>query len=145
LDTFGEEASVTVAELLPAVIKYNEGPLAHLAERPLEDPRVTVHAGDVRQCLNDREWDVILMDVDNGPDAFTTRDNERLYSERGIKLLTTALRKRGVMAVWSAYPSPRFFDRVKRAGLRCEVKTVRARWPLEKGPKHTLFIAYPKP
>jgi len=141
LDAFGAGASVTVAELLPAIIDYNRGPLAHLAEQPLDDPRVSVYAGDVRQCLKRGGWDVILMDVDNGPDAFTTEDNRRLYSERGVKRLSGAVNPGGVLALWSAYPSARFADRIRRAGLRCRIKTVRARWPLPKGPKHTLFIA----
>jgi len=144
LDVFGKDAHVTVSELLPPVIEYNRGPLAHLADQPLDDPRVTIHEGDVGLQLHPERWDVILMDVDNGPDAFTTRDNARLYSERGVKRLVKSLRPGGVLAVWSAYPSDRFKDRLRRSGLHCRSKIIRARWPLEKGPKHTIFITDPK-
>jgi len=141
LDEFGEGAAVTVSELLPKIIEYARGPLAHLADRPLEDARVTVHEGDVREALEQGDWDVILMDVDNGPDAFTTQDNDRLYSKRGVDRLTKALNPGGVLTVWSAYPSPRFAEHLRHTGMSCRIESVRGRWPLKKGPKHTLFIA----
>jgi spermidine synthase len=39
LKKLGPDASVVVAELVPAVVKWNRGPLAHLACHPLKDTR----------------------------------------------------------------------------------------------------------
>src|SRR5512140_2588296 len=42
LQRLGAEAQVVVAELVPAVVVWNKGPIADLAGRPLQDKRVTV-------------------------------------------------------------------------------------------------------
>src|SRR5436305_1667421 len=41
LDVLPADASVVVAEIVPAVVAWNRGPLADLAGRPLEDRRAT--------------------------------------------------------------------------------------------------------
>ena len=73
LDLLPPAATVTVVELLPAVVEWNRGPLGSLAGHPLKDPRVRVELGDVGLTLRRRRsvYDVILLDVDNGPAAFT--------------------------------------------------------------------------
>ena len=48
LDEVGPGATVVVSELLEAVVKWNRGPLGHLAGHPLDDPRVRVEVGDHR-------------------------------------------------------------------------------------------------
>ncbi len=140
LDTFGADAEVTVAELLPALIDYNIGSLGPLADHPLQDARTRLLEGDVRIALEVGGWDVILMDVDNGPEAFTRRGNAGLYEPEGIALMTRALTAGGVVVVWSATSSPRFEGKLKRAGLRVESRRVYARGNANKGPKHTLFV-----
>jgi spermidine synthase len=131
---------VTVAELIPAVIAWNEGPLAPLAGAPLADPRARIHHGDVADALRSpAAWDAVLLDVDNGPDAFTQASNSRLYTPDGLKRTRMALKPGGVLVVWSAYPSPDFLGRLRRAGLRGEAHTVRAH--AGRGARHTLYVA----
>src|SRR5215207_6914790 len=61
---------VVLAELSPSVVRWNRTYLAGLG-RPLDDPRVRLYEGDVRDCLRDRDaYDAILLDVDNGPTSF---------------------------------------------------------------------------
>ena len=81
LDVLPFDAVVTVAELVPAVIEWNRASLAALAGHPLRDPRVRLQAGDVGFTLraNPGRFDVVLLDVDNGPAAFTAADNAGLY------------------------------------------------------------------
>jgi spermidine synthase len=71
LNRLGTESRVVVAELVPAVVAWNRGPLAALAGRPLDDGRVTVREVDVAQILQaeHQAYDAILLDVDNGPRA----------------------------------------------------------------------------
>lgn len=140
LDALGSDARVTVAELLPAVVTYNRGVLGGLARHPLSDRRVRLFEGDVRVPLAEGGWDAVLMDVDNGPDAFTTSTNKSLYGDRGVTLMAGALSPCGVLVVWSAYPSRQFERRLRRAGLRTETLSVRARGEVRKGSKHTLLI-----
>lgn len=135
------DARVEVAELAPAVVEWNRGPLAHLAGRPLEDPRVTVHEGDVADRIRAARaaWDAILLDVDNGPDALTVAANDRLYSGAGLGAAFAALRAGGVLGVWSVQPDDAFTGRLARAGFAVEERRARAR--RGKGGRHTLWLA----
>jgi spermidine synthase len=141
LDVVGQDAEVHVAELMPSIVRYNLEHLGRLADYPLEDPRVTLYQGDVIDRLERGAWDAILMDVDNGPDALSARNNDRLYGQRGVHRMVTALAPGGVLVVWSAYQSPRYLERLRNTGLIAYGLVVRGRWPLSKGPKHTLFVA----
>ena len=106
------DGQLVVAELVPAVVKWNRGPLADLAGRPLQDERVTVREVDVAQILKveQRTYDAILLDVDNGPEGLTRKSNDWLYSRAGLDAAFTALRPAGVFAVWAmeAADSSRF-------------------------------------
>jgi spermidine synthase len=141
LDAFGPGAQVTVAELLPCIVAYSRGVLGHLAKHPLKDRRVRVHEGDVRVLLTDERWDVVLMDVDNGPDAFTTKSNASLYDVASVERLRRTLLPKGVLVTWSAYASPRFESRLRSTGMRCEVRRVKARGEIRKGATHFLYVA----
>lgn len=140
LDGFPAASRFIVAEVFPEVVAWNRGPLANLARRPLEDPRVVVTETDVFDLLGEDPFDTILLDVDNGPWAFTLESNERLYDAAGIARLADSLTAAGVLAVWSADPDPAFEKRLRRAGLRVERQTVRARGAAG-GPRHTLYLA----
>ena len=141
LDLLPADAIVTVAELVPAVIDWNREPLAALAAHPLRDPRVRVEIADVGFTLRagpDR-FDAILLDVDNGPAAFTAAVNASLYDNSGVAAAHAALRPRGTLAVWSAWDDRKFEQRLRYHGFDVEVARVRAR--LKKGgPRHTIFI-----
>lgn len=141
LDVLPPGGEVTVAELSDAVVRWNRGPLASLAGAPLDDPRVRLHMGDVGDLLANTPatWDSILLDVDNGPDGFTQAGNDRLYGLPGLNRARMALRKRGVLAVWSAYEDPEFQKRMGRAGFRARVEKVRARGAAG-GPRHFIFV-----
>jgi spermidine synthase len=142
LNVLPPDATVIVAELVPAVVEWNRGPLAPLAERPLEDRRVRVFEGDVLDALrqNRARLDAVILDVDNGPAAFTASSNSVLYSNEGIATARAALKDTGVLAVWSAWDDRKFEQRLRYSGFAVEVTRVRAR--LNKGgPRHTLFLA----
>lgn len=141
LDAFDSQVQVCVAELMNHIIRYNREFLGDLAGQPLADQRVELFHGDVKKKLKQGGWDAILMDVDNGPDALTARSNKNFYGARGAELMARALAPGGVLIVWSAYPSPRFLERLRYTGLSSRAVRVRGRWPISKGPMHTLFIA----
>lgn len=90
-------AEVIVAELVPGVVEWNRGLLGQCAGRPLDDGRTRVHPGDVAELIKQPagDFDAILLDVDNGPEAMTAADNEWLYSSPGLRQTYTALRPAG--------------------------------------------------
>jgi spermidine synthase len=122
------QAVVFVAELVPAVVTWNRGPLAHLAGHPLDDARVILCEGDVGPIVRAgaAAYDAILMDVDNGPEALTSRRNNHLYSDDGIAAAKKALRPDGILAVWSSGPDSRYTRRLRQAGFHVEQVPVRA-------------------
>ena len=133
---------VVVAELVPAVVAWNRGPLAALAGRPLDDGRVTVRECDVAQILQaeQRAYDAILLDVDNGPRGLTRKGNDRLYTRSGLDAAFTALRPAGVFALWSASPDRAFGRLLREAGFEVDEERVRARGS-RGGGCHTIWIA----
>ena len=141
LDRLPPSAIVTVAELLPAVVEWNRGPLAPLAGFPLGDRRVQVKSGeDVGFTLraNTDRFDAILLDVDNGPTAFTATTNHGLYGNAGVDAAYAALRVGGTLAVWSAWEDRKFEQRLRFHRFSTEVNRVRAR--LKQGGRwHTIF------
>lgn len=142
LDLLPPEARVTVAELVPAIVEWNRGTLAELANAPLNDARVEVVVADVRRVM-DRQagaFDVIALDVDNGPQALTTAANAPLYFERGLQSAKRALRPGGVFIVWSAAEDPAFRGRLVRAGFRVSIERPTVRGG-KRGARHVLFVA----
>jgi spermidine synthase len=142
LDRLQADASVRVAELVPAVVTWNRGPLAGLAGRPLDDPRVTVVTADVANLVrsSSRAFDVILLDVDNGPIAFADHGNAWLYSHRGLCRVARALAPGGVLGVWSAGPDEAFSARLRASGFAAKCHEVRAN-PSGKGQRHAIWVA----
>lgn len=134
-------ATVVVAELFSGVVGWNRTWLGPLANHPLEDPRVEVFEGDVGRLLADspQSFDLVLLDVDNGPNALVVDTNHHLYTLRGVRTLHAALRPGGVAAVWSAGHDVQFADRLQRGGFGVEVHQVTAR-PGGKGERHVIFI-----
>ena len=142
LDRLPPDASVIVTELVPAVLDWNRGPLGPLAGHPLKDKRVRVEVGDVAATLRSSvdRFDAVLLDVDNGPAAFTSTENAALYANRGVAAVRTALKSGGVLAVWSAREDRKFEQRLRYHGFTVAVERVRGR--LSKGgPRHTIFLA----
>lgn len=143
LDLLSPDATVVVAELVPAVVEWNRGPLGPLAGHPLKDKRVRVETGDVGVTLRSRrgQFDAVLLDVDNGPTAFTASNNAGLYDNRGIAAACAALKTEGVLAVWAAQDDRKFEQRLRDG--RFDVQVRRPRGRLKKGgPRHTIFLIH---
>jgi spermidine synthase len=137
----GDDARLTVAELVPEIIAWARGPMAELAAGCLDDRRVRIVADDVATVIGAArgDYDAILLDVDNGPDGLTHPGNDRLYSMRGLAAARAALKPGGVLAVWSAAPDNVFARRLGDAGFAVEEVTVRAR-SNGKGPRHVIWF-----
>lgn len=142
LRRLGPKSRVIVAELAPAVVTWNRGPLGALAGHPLQDPRVVVRAVDVMAILPDERegYDAILLDVDNGPEDLLLRGNERLYARPALEVTFEALRPGGVLAIWSAAPDRAFVQRLRAVGFAVDEINVRARGA-SGGGRHAIWLA----
>ena len=135
------DASVTVAELVPAVIAWARGPMAALFAGCLDNPRVNIREADVGHIIRSDKaaWDAILLDVDNGPEGSVSKGTDALYSAAGLTAARTALKPGGVLAVWSQGPDNGFTRRLKQAGFAVEEVKTRANG--KRGARHVIWIA----
>ncbi|MBK8543916.1 MAG: spermidine synthase [Caulobacteraceae bacterium] len=142
LAKLGPQARFTVVELVPEIIEWARGPMADLAAGCLDDPRVNLIMRDVSRAIAavERQYDAILLDVDNGPDGLTRVDNEHIYSLLGLQEAKRALKPGGVLAIWSAAQNERFARRLKHAGYQVEEVMVRAGRG-GKGARHIIWFA----
>ncbi len=139
LDQLPNGAQIILAETSSAMVRWNRTHLALLAGDPLKDSRVQLRLGDVGDRIAEASsrYDVILLDVDNGPNALVHRSNDNLYSERGCRAAHTALRPGGTLAVWSRWPDDDYAQRLTDAGFETESITM----DLPDGCTNTIFLA----
>ena len=132
--------AVEVIEREAAVIRWNRGPLAPLHGDALADPRVAVREADVADRIAAAapgSFDAICLDTDNGPDWLVSPANARLYTDSGLAAAAGALASGGVLAVWSAAPSPALAARM--GGLFAEVTTFEV--PVDRGAPDVVVLA----
>jgi spermidine synthase len=135
--------SVTVVEVEPAVVAWQRSALARFSGRALDDGRVRVVVDDLVSHLRstDASWDVICLDVDNGPDWTVGDSNSRLYDAAGTASLGARLSAAGVLAVWSSRPVPAY-ERVLRAQFQ---RVAVHRVPVERGEPDVVYVARRRP
>lgn len=124
---------ITVVEREPAIIGWHrDGPLSELTARALADPRTEIVEADLAAYVHEisTSFDALCLDIDNGPDWTVTEDNKELYRPAGLASCARILTPRGVLAVWSAKPSPDFEETMRNAGFR-HVRTEEV--PLARG------------
>lgn len=123
LELANKTAIVQVVELLPEVVAWNREFLQTVNGALLDDPRVEVLVADVFNIIKRGgrpQYDVILLDVDNGPTSFIQAKNERLYDRRGFGLIHGALKPGGRVAFWSAVEERAFFRDLTKAGFKVQ-------------------------
>ncbi|MGW5230923.1 spermidine synthase [Streptomyces nodosus] len=132
---------ITVVEREHAIVDWHlRGPLSALSATALADPRTRVLEADLVTCLHETSdtYDALCLDIDNGPDWTVTDDNGGLYSMAGLADCARALRPGGVLAVWSAQPSPEFERTLRNAGFR-QVRTEEV--PVARGVPDVVHLA----
>ncbi|MEL6875894.1 MAG: hypothetical protein AAGM33_10500 [Pseudomonadota bacterium] len=136
-----DDARITVAELVPAVVDWARGPMAELYGNSLDDPRVDIRAENVAAIIGtaNQAFDAILLDVDNGPDGLTHESNEAIYSSTGLIAARKALQPNGVLAVWSSAPDTGFTRRLKECDFT--ISETKARAHGTRGGHHVIWLA----
>ncbi|MDY0814867.1 spermidine synthase [Kitasatospora purpeofusca] len=112
---------IAVVERESAIIDWHRaGPLAEFSAGALGDERVEVLHTDLLEYLagaDGARYDALCLDIDNGPDWTVTDGNAGLYGADGLAVLRHRLEPGGVLAVWSARPSPAFEEELRAAGF----------------------------
>jgi spermidine synthase len=106
-----EVDTIDVVEIEQCLIDWaHQGVTATLAA-VASDPRVRLHAADVRLILDGLAdepigpWDAILLDVDNGPDFLIHERNRAMYTDAGLRAAYAQLAVGGTLAIWCQGPA----------------------------------------
>jgi spermidine synthase len=132
---------ITVVERERAIIDWHlDGPLSALSEQALADPRTEILETDLVAFVPETSamYDALCLDIDNGPDWTVTEGNGGLYSPTGLTSCARVLRPGGVIAVWSARPSPEFERSLWNAGFQ-QVRTEEI--PVARGAPDVVHVA----
>lgn len=95
---------VTVVELEPALVDWVRAGLVPGGAGLLADPRVSVRVGDIADHVAraaPEAYDVVLLDVDNGPGYLVHAANAELYRVPFLRRCARVLAGGGVLVVWS--------------------------------------------
>jgi spermidine synthase len=130
---------VVVAEIGAKVVDWNRRYFAAVNDAAVDDPRVELRIADLAEVLmvSPDTFDLLMLDVDNGPGWLAAQPNQRLYDHTGITTCREALRRGGVLAVWSPLPNPTF--RATLGQVFAHVSEEQARGDDE--PASTIYIA----
>jgi spermidine synthase len=130
---------VVVAEIGAKVVEWNRLYFAEANGHAVDDPRVEIRIENLARVIdaNPETYDLMLLDVDNGPGWLAAPDNADLYTVDGVNRCRRALRSGGVLAVWSPQSNPEFETTLRNIFPTVEVETTSA--PDE--PASTIYLA----
>ena len=100
---------LVVVEIEDALVQWmRDGTVPH-GPSYLADDRVTVMTADIRIAMAEATpaaYDLVLLDVDNGPGFLVYDENEAIYQREFLQQVKEALRPGGALVIWSAAESP---------------------------------------
>lgn len=101
---------LVVVELEDALVQWmRDGTVPH-GPAYLADERVSVVTADIRTAIAEATpaaYDLVLLDVDNGPGFLVHDANEEIYQAPFLSQVKRALRPGGAVVIWSAAESAR--------------------------------------
>ncbi|MEM7408746.1 MAG: spermidine synthase [Myxococcota bacterium] len=137
-----------VVEFLSPVVDWVRDGRVPLSPVLLADDRFHTRVDDVYGELwapPERQWDLVLVDVDHSPEEPLGRESERFYSEAGLRHAKAHLKPGGILGVWSHAPCAPFVARLEGVFERVWTESIDFRNPLldpdEAAETNWLFFA----
>jgi spermidine synthase len=100
---------LVVVELEEALVAWTrDGTVPH-GPALLADERLRVVTADIRQAMAESRpasFDLVLLDVDNGPGCLVHEENAEVYRAEFLETVARVLRPGGAAVVWSAAEAP---------------------------------------
>jgi spermidine synthase len=107
----------SVVEIEPALMEWmRDGTVPH-GPAVLADERANPVVADIAVAIGeaaDASYDLVLLDVDNGPGHLVHERNAALYRPRFLAEVRRLLRPGGAVAIWSAEVSPELEERLEQ-------------------------------
>lgn len=138
----GSAGTITVAEFSAAVINWFHRHVRQSVLPAFPGNLSIVHADIVSLLAGEDIYDLIVLDIDNGPEPLVTAGNGSLYAIDGLRALHHSLSPNGSVLLWSGFESPDFAARAEQVGfkVRCE-PFLRARSELS----HYIYVLEKRP
>lgn len=109
----GRVERLVVVEVEECLVRWlRDGTVPH-GPSYLGDERLRVLTADIAQVVDEAEpasYDLVLLDVDNGPDHLVHTANAAIYGTGFLTAVAAVLRPGGAVAVWSASAAPRLAE-----------------------------------
>jgi spermidine synthase len=118
---------VEVVELLPQVIDWLDQGLIPLADSLKGNPRLKISQDDVYKRLwqpPEKQFDLILIDVDHSPEDQLDEANNSFYTEAGLNRAKQHLTQDGLLGVWSYAESSPFADALNKVFREVRIEPV---------------------
>ncbi len=106
--------ALTVVEALPEVVDWHERRLLPVSDELVSDERTRLVTADFFTTIGagqplspgeaDRQYDVLLVDIDHSPRHVLHLSHAVFYSGAGLRRMRKRLRPDGVFALWSDDP-----------------------------------------
>lgn len=113
---FANVGRIDVVEFNENVVALNRGPLTEINGNCLADPRVRVFEQDFFDYIGScrERYDLICMDIDNGPMQLARNENSRVYLSGFFRRVRDRLRTDGMFWVWSCCESLPLLQNMER-------------------------------
>ena len=127
---WSQVSRVDAVEINENVITLNRGPLTEENDNCLADPRVRVYQADFYDfiCGGGDCYELICMDIDNGPMQLARSDNSRVYLSDFFGRVRQRLAPGGSFWVWSCGPSPQLLQDLEGEFARAGERVIREEW-----------------
>ena len=108
------ERAVVVEIEEPLIEWMRDGTVPH-GPAMLADARATVVNADIAMAIAEARstYDLVLLDVDNGPGYLVHDANEAVYEQAFLRRCRELLSPGGVLVVWSANAAPELLDAMR--------------------------------
>lgn len=143
-----EVERVVVAEIEPAIIKWNHRFFTRVNGNALEDHRTKLVQSDFKKVLEEEvqlaservslRYHVIMVDTDNGSSWLSLPSNSFFYHLSGLSLIERCLHQGGVASFWCAKREKDFEERLNRVFQQVEFGRV----PERTGHDGCYYLAY---
>jgi spermidine synthase len=134
---FGDNAELSIVEKSPDIIHWFNTYTKRNSLGDMDDSKVNYICSDISKYNPEKRFDVIALDVDNGPEAICGEHNETLYDRQGLRRLHDQLNPEGTLLLWSAFDSETYVEDAKQSGFHVTTEVVEIP---ETGWTHYIFI-----
>ena len=124
--SFPGVAHIDVVEIEPAIAEWNRHYFAEFNRRCMEDERVHIVIDDFFHYVSSTEkrYDIICMDIDNGPMLVVQESNQRVYQVDFFERIKQIMKPGASFGIWSSNYDADLFAGLERAFSNCRVEEV---------------------